>query len=278
MDILRFAGQAIARARRLAPDGDQLRVARGLRTELTDVNGGVGRILDVVLAIMPPLRGAINQIVALEHKNEQLAETVRIDPKTGLLTLAGFEERAEIFLHALERAVHRVEAADAKVKRGEPLAEQELAEAKAEVERTQVHVLFADFDDFKKLNDELTQLGADEVMRQAAHVIQEVIRKGEPLGRYSGKADELLVATVDGDPTILAQRIHDELRGKPFTVPVNGHGEKTVQLTVSIGIASCQLDLPHDKWLSDLITRADQAKTEAKAQGKNRTVAREEMN
>lgn len=275
MGILRLAEKAVARVRNLRPTQEQLRVARDIRSHVTDVNGNVGHALDVVTAIMPLVRMAIDRIIALEEK---LAEVVRIDPKTGILSLAGFRQDAEIFLHALRRAVHRRELAKDKVADRELNAEQEWADAQKEIERTQVHVLFIDFDNFKRLNTELTQLGADEVMRHAAQVIQEVVRRGEPLGRFSGKADELLIATVDGDPKKLAQRVHDALRGKSFTVSVNGHGEKTVQLTVSIGIASCQLNRPQEEWLNDLIARADQAKTEAKAQGKNTTVTREEMN
>ena len=128
----------------------------------------------------------------------------------------------------------------------------------------QFAVLFIDLDGFKPINDRLGHKAGDAVLRQAAKLFQQCLRKGDVAGRYGGDEFTLLVHNVNG-PTD-AVRVADRILGKIQT-PIDV-GEP-VKVGASIGIAlSTNL---HER-AEDLIRDADSAMYRAKAQGKNRYV------
>lgn len=122
-------------------------------------------------------------------------------------------------------------------------------------------VLFIDLDGFKPINDRLGHKAGDAVLRHAANLFQQCLRKGDVAGRYGGDEFTLLLNNVQGpaDAIRVAERILTKIQA-PIDVG------QSVKVGASIGIAmSTHI---HER-AEDLIRDADSAMYRAKAQGKN---------
>ncbi len=121
-----------------------------------------------------------------------------------------------------------------------------------------------DIDDFKKINDTYGHLVGDAVLIDLTTRIAETVRCGDVLARYGGEEFALVLPdTRPGGALILAQRICEEVAGKPFPF-----SQKHLDYTVSIGLAC--YDGSQKAAKDDLISKADQALYESKRNGKNR--------
>jgi diguanylate cyclase (GGDEF)-like protein len=124
-------------------------------------------------------------------------------------------------------------------------------------------VLFVDLDDFKNVNDTLGHDAGDQLLVAVAARLESTLRDTDTVGRMSG--DEFIVLIDGGElavaPELVASRLLDVMR-QPFRLE-----GVTLPLTVntSIGIASGGRTLP-----SEMLSDADMALYQAKADGKNR--------
>ncbi|SDQ92502.1 diguanylate cyclase (GGDEF) domain-containing protein [Pseudoxanthomonas sp. CF385] len=130
----------------------------------------------------------------------------------------------------------------------------------------QLALLFADIDDFKRVNDTLGHEAGDEVLQQFAHRIRDAVELlgGDDalLARFGG--DEFVILIQDGDvrgsATRLAEKLVAEL-GRPIVVQ-----ERQVFLGTSIGITL----FPEDaSGATALMKNGDIAMYQAKVAGKN---------
>ncbi|MGB0111622.1 MAG: EAL domain-containing protein [Ilumatobacteraceae bacterium] len=127
----------------------------------------------------------------------------------------------------------------------------------------EVSVLFIDLDNFKVVNDSLGHSVGDELLREIAQRLREVMRDADRLARFGG--DEFVVF-VDGgvDPAVVSERLR---RAVQRPVIVEGH---ELVITASIGFAvNATADLTADELLRD----ADAAMYRAKAGGRDRVEA-----
>ncbi len=137
-------------------------------------------------------------------------------------------------------------------------------------------LLFLDLDRFKMINDIYGHLTGDEILRQVATRIQEVVRfndlvwstenvrQAEPtVSRFGGDEFIVLLPSVAerGSAALVARRLIDALN-RPFEI-----GSDRLQLGVSIGIAVQPTDGADAE---TLLRHADQALTSAKQSGRGR--------
>ncbi|MGE4370152.1 MAG: diguanylate cyclase [Burkholderiaceae bacterium] len=152
--------------------------------------------------------------------------------------LTDLPNRALLSEH-LERAVHRADRHDLRVA-----------------------VLFADLDNFKYVNDNHGHETGDELLKQVAGRLRQVLRADDVVARMGG--DEFVIViegpSVDRHARRVAEKLVSELE-RPFYL--NGI---TTYIGTSVGIA---LWPEHGRSASDLLRRADEALYRAKANGKN---------
>jgi two-component system cell cycle response regulator len=131
-----------------------------------------------------------------------------------------------------------------------------------------VALLVIDIDHFKKINDSFGHPVGDEVLREFAVRLASNVRAIDLPVRFGG--EEFVVVMPDTrleDAHRIAERIRLHVAGSPFRVL---GGEELLSVTISIGVAaSLEGDTPQA-----LLRRADAAMYEAKAQGRNRVIAR----
>jgi diguanylate cyclase (GGDEF)-like protein len=128
-------------------------------------------------------------------------------------------------------------------------------------------VALFDIDHFKLYNDHYGHLGGDEVLRQVASIMGQVLRQDESLYRYGG--EEFLLLVPDGagrDAVVAAERCRVAVEqaalpheARPSTPPV---------VTLSGAAWSWAPSVPLS--IHELLARADEGLYQAKSAGRNR--------
>ena len=175
---------------------------------------------------------------ALRIRSDRLIAQLRTaalhDELTGLLNRRGFQQRLD----------------------------EELARARRHA--SPLAVVIGDLDGFKQLNDRFGHRAGDEALRGLAAICDEHLRAGDFMARVGGEEFAIVLPhTEAGDALGAAERLRVAIREAlrdPAGAPV----------TASFGVASHP---PHGDRAETLLDRADQAMYEAKALGRDRTVA-----
>lgn len=140
----------------------------------------------------------------------------------------------------------------------------------AEIARTRRYetpfsIVLFDVDNFKKFNDQYGHQAGDDALRLIADVLKGESRKSDLVARYGGEEFIILLPNTSKFEAFgIANRIKDAVSNAVF------HGDPTISLTVSGGVATCPEDALESK---TLLYCADMAMYEAKAAGKKRVVS-----
>jgi diguanylate cyclase (GGDEF)-like protein len=126
-------------------------------------------------------------------------------------------------------------------------------------------LLIVDIDHFKRVNDTHGHQAGDEVLRGVSKVLKSAVRELDLPARYGG--EEFTVLMVDASQSE-AKKVAERIRQKVEATAFASRGG-AIRVTVSIGLASCTMDI---KDSSDLLERADKALYQAKDRGRNRTI------
>ena len=123
-------------------------------------------------------------------------------------------------------------------------------------------LLMIDSDSLKTINDSYGHEAGNRLLKLTVQCIQSQLREADIVGRYGG--DEFLVLlpeTPGSGAAGVAARIRHSIEATPLSIR-----EKTVQITVSIGVASYP---EHGDDFETVMKRADQAMYGSKSKGKN---------
>src|SRR5262252_1196543 len=129
-------------------------------------------------------------------------------------------------------------------------------------------VLVLDIDFFKSINDAHGHDAGDDVLREFATRLRKSIRGIDLACRFGG--EEFVVVMPDTDMAVaatVAERLRRRIASEPFRI---GQGERSVEVTISIGLAALARS---DDGVASVLKRADQALYRAKRDGRNRVVA-----
>jgi two-component system, cell cycle response regulator len=130
--------------------------------------------------------------------------------------------------------------------------------------RRHFSLLMLDLDRFKEVNDTYGHQRGDAILIEFATRLKEIVREVDTFARYGGEEFVCLLAETDfGGAVVTAEKILHEIRSEPF----GGPDEPSIQLTVSIGIASFP---QHGDSLPTLVAGADRALYRAKEAGRDR--------
>jgi diguanylate cyclase (GGDEF)-like protein len=131
---------------------------------------------------------------------------------------------------------------------------------------TSVCIALIDLDHFKQINDTLGHLAGDEVLRESARRLASSIRSTDAIGRYGGEEFLIVFRDMEQENGIARSEI---MRRSLCEDPIRWGG-RDLTITCSIGVATSR---QVSASLPALVSTADHAMYEAKAQGRNRVVA-----
>jgi diguanylate cyclase (GGDEF)-like protein len=173
-------------------------------------------------------------LVATSHRSalvKDLRAAAITDPKTGLLNIAAWRDRA---------------------RQGRSLADRE---------DEPVAVLVVDLDHFKAVNDTHGHLVGDKVLTRVAGALRDEVRDHDSVGRFGG---EEFVVFLYGATLSAAASVAERLRAR-ITTTTSSEG---AAVTASIGIAGVRAGA--DLTLDQLVEAADRMLYAAKATGRDR--------
>jgi two-component system, cell cycle response regulator len=128
-----------------------------------------------------------------------------------------------------------------------------------------VSALFVDVDHFKRVNDTWGHAVGDDVLRTIARLLVMNLRDSDTCVRYGGEEFVAILPNCDVDGAVAsAERLRRQVERHDWSAYAEG-----LAVTVSAGAAEAHADEDQAAWLE----RADRALYEAKATGRNRTVA-----
>jgi len=122
-------------------------------------------------------------------------------------------------------------------------------------------LIICDIDYFKKINDNYGHIAGDEVLKKVASEIKSIIRKDDVVARWGG--EEFLVLLPNASMSAayeVGEKIRKSIENTLFT-----YDDHTIAMTVSIGIAEKNNELP----ISHIISQADAHMYAAKKEGRN---------
>lgn len=172
-------------------------------------------------------------IANLQLREKLIALAVR-DPLTGLFNRRFLDETLQ--QHRLDRG-------------GEPLA-----------------CLMIDIDHFKRFNDQFGHDAGDLVMQYVGQTLRETVGTAGSAYRFGGEEFTVLLPGLDEQE---GGRMAETLRQKIASATLSHSGRVLGTVSASIGFATS----PLDGSVETLVTRADAALLEAKAAGRDRTMA-----
>lgn len=118
-------------------------------------------------------------------------------------------------------------------------------------------VMFMDLDEFKDINDHFGHAAGDEVLREVARRLGEQVRAEDVLARFGGDEFGVIMRHAMPEPAhALAARIAEAV-----ATPITLSGGNTVDMSISVGIATCTDDT-HSA--AALLAHADRALYRAK--------------
>lgn len=127
------------------------------------------------------------------------------------------------------------------------------------------HLVMADIDHFKRVNDAHGHDNGDEVLRIVGEVLLANVRRESLVARLGGDEFGLLLPGASPHCTAaIAIRLRQALASRPLSM--RGHPGVSVRITLSIGMAAWRAGESSAQWYA----RADAALYEAKRCGRNR--------
>lgn len=127
-------------------------------------------------------------------------------------------------------------------------------------------LMILDIDFFKSINDTYGHIIGDKVLNHVVHLIDSKLKSIDLFARYGGEEFIVLSPQKDRDTAqALAQSIRQVVASTPY---IGLNNLLHIQVTMSIGLASCDFETP----LEDTIKMADEALYQAKERGRNRVV------
>lgn len=131
-------------------------------------------------------------------------------------------------------------------------------------------VLLLDLDGLKGINDTYGHRAGDMVLSCVGTLIANSLRGSDIAARYGG--DEIMIiapGTADMEAAQLAERIRAKVEKSKIPLCSNDAQDQAANITISIGVACFSLK---NNNLCALVTSADEALYQAKAEGRNRVM------
>lgn len=174
--------------------------------------------------------------MASDKLQDEISETARTDPLTGLYNRRAFDECCDIEFSRAQRL------------------------------DTPFVIIMCDLDHFKKVNDQHGHHVGDQVLKHFAAVLKDRIRQEDVAARFGGEEFVLLLPHSNTEQGL---QIAEQLREKAAATQIKVDDAISLAISASFGVAH---NYATDSTWGAVLQRADNALYAAKKQGRNRVV------
>lgn len=229
----------------IASHGKLLAEAAAALAKGGNVKGVVDRVAEATRELQSShnaLEAHLNQtgreMEALRQRSETVTAENRLDPLTGLFSRASFDERLEPML------------------------------TEAEYNGTQLCVLVADVDQFRKFNDTWGHATGDHVLRLVAQCFKSNTRERDAAARFGGEEFAVALPNAGIESAVrVAEKIRQTVESRKIVKRATG--ESLGSITLSIGVAEHRAG----EAIAETVKRATGYLEAAKLSGRNRVVS-----
>lgn len=138
-------------------------------------------------------------------------------------------------------------------------------------QQSPLSLVIIDIDDFKPINDTYGHTAGDFILSEMSQLLRNYFRKSDFVIRYGG--EEFLIVMFNSDH-IQTEQALDTLRKNMMNHSFR-FDQTEINLTISIGIASCVFETPYSAvHLEKLISEADSGMYDSKSRGKNKITSK----
>jgi diguanylate cyclase (GGDEF)-like protein/PAS domain S-box-containing protein len=197
----------------------------GIEDSAAPIRSEQGEVLGVVLVF--------HDVSEQRRLSGEMSYRASHDSLTGLVNRSEFETRLRWLLHM------------------------------AHADQSENALLYIDLDEFKIINDTCGHAAGDQVLRQVARLLAEVVRASDTLARLGGDEFAIILDHCSAKQAfLLAQRICDRMESFRFT-----HEERRFRIGASIGLVPVD-----ERWTTTeaIMQAADSSCYAAKEAGRNR--------
>ena len=139
-----------------------------------------------------------------------------------------------------------------------------LEQVDAKLAHTGGALFFVDLDQFKYVNDTVGHRGGDAILAQTADRLRHTVRPDDLIARFGGDEFVMFIPGVSTDRArSLADKLLNDLKEYPLT-----HAGQSFNVGCSVGVAMVEADTAFTP--TELVSQADVACRQAKAEGRNR--------
>lgn len=143
--------------------------------------------------------------------------------------------------------------------------------ARAQRYQYPLSLFMLDIDHFKEVNDRYGHISGDMVLKQLSQEMPRYLREHDLIGRIGGEEFAVLLPETSLEAaTLIAERLRQAVEKLSFKVM----HESTIQLTISIGVAS---SIEVEQNLEKLWQESDLRLYQAKSSGRNQVVTAESV-
>jgi diguanylate cyclase (GGDEF)-like protein len=134
----------------------------------------------------------------------------------------------------------------------------------SQITNTSITLAIADLDYFKKINDTFGHLAGDEALKHFVNIIKRNLRKSDYVFRIGGEEFLILLPNTElKDVVEIVERIRKDLEENPLYFD-----GKEIKITASFGLA----EVDKEKYINEIIKKADEKLYKAKESGRNKVV------
>lgn len=234
---------------------------RGLRQGLIDIS--------IFLIIISVIMFVPNTYISNESYNPEFKLRLILSFLTVTFLSACYEysrEQSQLHMQKMSREYEQLALHDHLTQlpnRRSALQKLEFERPSAIRNQDNLSIIICDIDHFKSINDKLGHNGGDHVLIELSKLFSGLIRAQDMVARWGGEEFLfILPSTTLTSAITVSDKIHQSLKMANIT-----YEEKTINITVSMGIAALKVDLPID----ETINTADHFLYQAKDSGRDQT-------
>jgi diguanylate cyclase len=258
-ELLKILGNNLSLCEKVENTVNYLEIIQMALSSFTESNSEIVRIASIQ-------QGHLEQSVPKSSECIVMVENLTLLGEELSIELKKADEKIKMVNHKLETAIKEatVDSLTQALNRKALYEDLNPVIEAGEDKQINLMILMLDIDNFKGINDCYGHITGDKVLQYLVKLMKTVVRTTDKVYRFGGEEFLIVLNRCQIDTALtIAEKIRSNIARSKLIANTD-----TIQLTVSIGVASHQ----QGDTLESIVERADEALYDAKGHGKNKVI------